>query len=317
MGILDSIGSYLGDEENRLNLASGFAGMSGNPNAGNIQQGYQNRLTALRSDRKLENATGASAEQLKRQTALALQMLGNKFPEISKALVAGFITPNEAIKESRAPAKSEGAAIDGYRLAQEQGFKGTWNEYKLALNKSGASSNTITVGGASGAPAKAPDGMTNITDATTGVVTQVPISGGVVDINAQKQVTNANNAIETINSALGHAGLNAAVGSLDSMFKSVTPDAVAFEAYHDQIKGKAFLAAFESLKGGGQITEVEGLKAEQATARLNLAQDEEDYKKALMDLRDVIKDVLERNQGVLDRIPTSGQSSSNDPMGIR
>lgn len=75
MGILDSIGSFLGDEENRLNLASGFAGMSGNPNAGNIQQGYQNRLSALRDDRKLKSANELASTKAN-STYAALEAAG-------------------------------------------------------------------------------------------------------------------------------------------------------------------------------------------------------------------------------------------------
>ena len=343
MGILDSIGSFLGDEENRLNLASGFAGMTANPNAGNIQQGYQNRLTVLQNDRKLKAATELEADKLKRHTSMALQILGNNHPEIAQLLANGFLTPSQAITESRKPKsergmfkgadgfnyyiddktrvlpnavlpeKSEGASIDGYRLAVREGFEGDYNSYILGQKTAGAPKTEVSYNGSSGAPAKAPNGMTNVTDIATGVVTQVPIKGGVVDITAQKQVINANNALATIESALNHPGLNASVGSIDSKFVSLAPDAVAFEAYHDQIKGKAFLAAFESLKGGGQITEVEGLKAEQATARLNLAQDEEDYKQALRDLKNVIYDVLERNQGILNSIPGN---NNDDPLGI-
>ena len=343
MGLLDNIGKFLGDEETQLNLASGFAGMTANPNAGNIQQGYQNRLTVLQNDRKLKAATELEADKLKRHTSMALQILGNNHPEIAQLLANGFLTPSQAITESRKPKsergmfkgadgfnyyiddktrvlpnavlpeKSEGASIDGYRLAVSQGFEGDYNSYILGQKTAGAPKTEVSYNGSSGAPAKAPNGMTNVTDIATGVVTQVPIKGGVVDIAAQKQVTNANNALATIESALNHPGLNASVGSIDSKFVSLAPDAVAFEAYHDQIKGKAFLAAFESLKGGGQITEVEGLKAEQATARLNLAQDEEDYKQALEDLKNVIYDVLERNQGILNSIPGN---NNDDPLGI-
>jgi len=343
MGLLDNIGKFLGDEETQLNLASGFAGMTANPNAGNIQQGYQNRLTVLQNDRKLKAATELEADKLKRHTSMALQILGNNHPEIAQLLANGFLTPSQAITESRKPKsergmfkgadgfnyyiddktrvlpnavlpeKSEGASIDGYRLAVSQGFEGDYNSYILGQKTAGAPKTEVSYNGSSGAPAKAPNGMINVTDIATGVVTQVPIKGGVVDIAAQKQVINANNALATIESALNHPGLNASVGSIDSKFVSLAPDAVAFEAYHDQIKGKAFLAAFESLKGGGQITEVEGLKAEQATARLNLAQDEEDYKQALEDLKNVIYDVLERNQGILNSIPGN---NNDDPLGI-
>ena len=345
MGLLDSIGGYLGNEENRLRLASGFNNMSGNPNAGNIQTGINQRLKGLSDDRKLKTANDLANDTLKRHTNMALQILGNKFPEISQLLTSGLLTPKQAIDESKKPPaerkmfkgadnfnyyeddrsrvlpdlvlppEKEGELVRQYRLAQEQNYKGTFIDFKTAIARAGA--NQVSIDNRTGstiAPAKPPNGMTNVTNIKTGVVTQVPIKGGVVDIAAQKQVTNANNALETIDSALNHPGLNAAVGSIDSKFVSLSPDAVAFEAYHDQIKGKAFLAAFESLKGGGQITEVEGLKAEQATARLNLAQDEEDYKKALMDLKSVINDVLKRNQNVLGSIPASNNA---DPLGLR
>ncbi len=40
-----------------------------------------------------------------------------------------------------------------------------------------------------------------------------------------------------------------------------------FNAMLDQVQGGAFLQAFESLKGGGQITQIEGEKATQAIVR--------------------------------------------------
>ena len=348
MGLLDNFGSkvgtYLGDKENLLNLASGFASMSGNPNTASIMAGIQNQKESLMKRRDARGAQDLANDTLKRHTDMALQILGNKFPEISQLLTSGILTPQEAITESRKPPAErkmfEGAdkrkyyaddlslvlpnlelppekgttAMQEYNYAVSQGFDGNFNDYILGQKTAGAPKTEVSYNGSSGAPAKAPDGMTNVTDIATGIVTQVPIKGGEVDIAAQKQVTNANNALATIESALNHPGLNASVGSIDSKFVSLSPDAVAFEAYHDQIKGKAFLAAFESLKGGGQITEVEGLKAEQAMARLNLAQDEEDYKQALRDLKNVINNALERNQGILDSIPASNNA---DPLGLR
>jgi hypothetical protein len=57
---------------------------------------------------------------------------------------------------------------------------------------------------------------------------------------------------------------------------SLTPnlpsvDAARAATFLDQIGGAAFLTAFETLKGGGQITEVEGEKATNAIARLSTA----------------------------------------------
>ena len=118
MGLLDNIGKFLGDEETQLNLASGLAGMTANPNAGNIQQGYQNRLTALRGDRKLEDAKKLEAETLTRQSGMALKMLGDKFPMLSQALQAGIITPNDAITAAR---KGSDVKVVGTSLVDSTG----------------------------------------------------------------------------------------------------------------------------------------------------------------------------------------------------
>lgn len=89
-----------------------------------------------------------------------------------------------------------------------------------------------------------------------------------------------------------------------------------FVALHNQLTGKAFLEAFESLKGGGAITEVEGKKATDAIARLDRKLSPEDYTKALRDLREVIQKGVERSRAqaspvgspkqMQDRLPPSG-----------
>lgn len=62
----------------------------------------------------------------------------------------------------------------------------------------------------------------------------------------------------------------------------------------EQIKGQAFLQAFESLRGGGAITEVEGTKATNAIMRLNNGLSEKDYRDALKELRDVVSSAIEQ-----------------------
>lgn len=59
-----------------------------------------------------------------------------------------------------------------------------------------------------------------------------------------------------------------------------------FDAMHEQLKGKVFMQAFQTLRGGGQITEKEGEKATAALARLNRAQSPEGYLAALNDLEE-------------------------------
>ncbi len=62
----------------------------------------------------------------------------------------------------------------------------------------------------------------------------------------------------------------------------------------NQLKGKAFLEAYSQLKGTGAISEIEGTKAEQAVARLDVAQTEEGFNQALNDLKEVISNGIQR-----------------------
>lgn len=89
--------------------------------------------------------------------------------------------------------------------------------------------------------------------------------------------------------------LKGAVPFTESGYMSGTPAAGA-QAYVDQIKGKAFLDAFQSLKGGGAITEREGTAATAAIARLNQAQSEADYTKSLNDLENIVNNALARQK---------------------
>jgi hypothetical protein len=63
-----------------------------------------------------------------------------------------------------------------------------------------------------------------------------------------------------------------------------------FAGRANQVSGQTFLQAYESLKGTGQITEIEGTKAEQAISRLrDRYVTEEEYLQAIKDLRDVVE----------------------------
>jgi hypothetical protein len=113
----------------------------------------------------------------------------------------------------------------------------------------------------------------------------------------QAAVSSVKNQIGVIDKALGHKGRETATGlssTLDPRNYIAGTDATDFKVVVDQIGGAAFLQAFESLKGGGQITEVEGKKATDAMARLNLAQSDKEFKTALTDLRKVMSDGLSR-----------------------
>lgn len=77
-------------------------------------------------------------------------------------------------------------------------------------------------------------------------------------------------------------------------FPTFWPETVDVEEKAGQLTGGAFLQAFESLKGGGQITEIEGAKATSALARLqNFKQSEAGYRKALTDFETEVTRLVE------------------------
>lgn len=117
-----------------------------------------------------------------------------------------------------------------------------------------------------------------------------------------KVTDQANLMLKTIDDILNDKeGLEASTGGflgLQGRAASITGGMTAeqrrFQPKIDQLKGQTFLNAYERLKGGGVITEIEGQKAESALARLNQAQDPDDFRKALSDLRDVVMVGLDR-----------------------
>lgn len=122
----------------------------------------------------------------------------------------------------------------------------------------------------------------------------------------------AGQTISLIDTALNHPGLNTATGlsgRIDPRNLIPGTDAANFRAILGQIKGKNFLQAFQSLKGGGAITEVEGQKAEQAIARLDTTQSPEAFREALTELKGIVEKGRERASQKYRHAIGSGQQS--------
>lgn len=110
----------------------------------------------------------------------------------------------------------------------------------------------------------------------------------------------ANDMLSVIDMLDKHPGRETATGAsgvIDPRNYIPGTDAKDFSVALDQLKGKTFLQAFESLKGGGQITEVEGKKATEAIGRLNTAQSDKAFQQALIDLRSVVEGSMKRASG--------------------
>lgn len=110
----------------------------------------------------------------------------------------------------------------------------------------------------------------------------------------------ANEAIALIDGITGgetgtpDPALESITGMIQGRLPPLTQAGTDLAARIDQLKGKAFLEAFESLKGGGAITELEGKVATDAIARLNRAQSDTAFIAALNDLRAVLKVGIDR-----------------------
>jgi hypothetical protein len=100
-----------------------------------------------------------------------------------------------------------------------------------------------------------------------------------------------------------HAGFESYVGA--SMFPGARfvegSDTASFELRQKQIEGQAFLDAFQTLKGGGQITEKEGEKATAAISRMNKAASEVEYVKAARELQEVLREGVKRAKSKASR----------------
>lgn len=107
-----------------------------------------------------------------------------------------------------------------------------------------------------------------------------------------------------------HPGFAQSVGAGIPGLKYVPGSGAAdFNARLDQLKGGAFLQAFESLKGGGQITEVEGKKATDAITRMSTAQSEKEFVAAAQEFKGVLSKGLARAKASAGK-PAGGNPAS-------
>ena len=96
-----------------------------------------------------------------------------------------------------------------------------------------------------------------------------------------------------------HAGFKSAVGAptLSSGFGIAgylpATDTTNFKERLEQIKGETFLQAFNTLKGGGQITEAEGAKATAALNRMSKSLSEVEFVKAAREFEENIQKGME------------------------
>ncbi|MBY2993784.1 lytic murein transglycosylase [Rhizobium leguminosarum] len=122
----------------------------------------------------------------------------------------------------------------------------------------------------------------------------------------------ADQTIKNIDELLTSKGLDSIVGSVDQFRPSWTMGADGRDALTrlKQLQGGAFLQAYGLLKGGGQITEVEGGKAQDAMARMDRSLDEPHFRAALKDFRDAVEQGVAKMK---ERAKVAAPSAPADP----
>lgn len=115
--------------------------------------------------------------------------------------------------------------------------------------------------------------------------------------NSIAQADEMLSAIDGLISAPGRETMTGTSSWLDPRNYVPGTDAANARTRLDQLQGKAFLQAFESLKGGGQITEREGIAAQNAIARLQTSQSDEEFLKSLQELRSIVTNAKARVEG--------------------
>lgn len=134
-----------------------------------------------------------------------------------------------------------------------------------------------------------------------------------------------NQALNLVEALKNDPALPDMVGPIDSYKPNISAAANRFQSRLDQLKGTAFLQAYQMLKGGGAITENEGKKAEQAMSRLNTAMNEEDFIAALNEFQDAVRTGYEKikarsGMGAQPMAPSAGSQptqGNDDPLGLR
>ena len=166
-------------------------------------------------------------------------------------------------------------------------------------------------------PVAGPDGRT-LVRSTDDPTLQAQVTGAregaKVDAKAQAQAridlpqvqATTEQMIKHVDELKNHPGMSDVVGapSVLSLGGRVPGTKGAdFRARLEQVQGGSFLQAFNTLKGGGQITEVEGKKATDAIARMQTSQSEDAFRQAADEFQQVMTGVLERARQRAGAVP--------------
>ena len=326
MGFLDAIGFGADDPAPDLNTTEGLIRHLNTPSQADRRMAFFKTLSAMG-----RGGTGAAAQA---SSDYFGQQKAGKLDQLqTNAALRKLLMPVKPTRRESFGKDAQGNPIKFYenedpetgKVSRIQGSEvPLWNPKDMSMTdwQKFQSTKPVAPSASSGSDyvvIQTPTGAVNF-NKVTGVATPVAIGGKpvigtssdasfIADKEREKsQVkaasnlpqieTNANEAIATIDRMIGNKeGREYATGTSSYLPIIGGTKAADFKADSDTLKGGVFLKAFEALKGGGQITEIEGKKAEAAMARLDAAQTEESYMTALNDLKAAISEGVKLAKG--------------------
>jgi hypothetical protein len=215
--------------------------------------------------------------------------------------------PIAAPQPQVAPAPTTQPKLTAFQQAQEDARK-----QELIQKEQGAAA---TARGAAAAAKEefARTGLPKIEDTATQALTQLKGLIGDAQVDAK------GNIIYPKNGQKVHPGFTDAVGaSLSKLWRGEKEgpypgtERAGFEERHKQLQGTAFLDAYNTLRGGGAITDIEGAKATAALNRMSLSTSEAEYIKAGREFADIIQTGVKRA-----RVMARGDAGAEPSVGVK
>lgn len=139
---------------------------------------------------------------------------------------------------------------------------------------------------------------------------------GAAAVSIPKVEQAADMMLRMINDVKNDPNREGTTGWQANIYQPRGGDRYSFQKKSDQLRGQAFMQAFETLKGGGAISEKEGQAATDAITRLDTSLSDEEYLSALNDLEAIINTAVDRARQragqTSDGLPQPPQSAMPD-----
>lgn len=275
-------------------LNAGFGSFAGAPTLGGaLLGGLAGLITGQRNDpygigQQNQQITakaiydGLIANGMDQRQAMGIAMAAATNPEVAKAILPQALGPKEPPK-----------TMEEVYARQEYD----------RMRRGGGVAQAGTSQQASGAPSSYQDWLRQKHAAEAQGKAQ-----GEVAATLPASLQRGQDALTQIDEALKHPGFDRIFGLVGAFPNMPGSNAAGAQARLNQIKGQAFLDAFNMLKGGGAITEVEGAKATAAKARLEAAQSPQEARIALQDFAAAVRTGMQKLR------ETAGQAPMSPPV---